>query len=181
MRQWQFRPWLVLVMLFFGSVMLASCGESAPPELTQAADAVEAMLKPVNLSRSMFTAASPDGTPSQYVSYLFSSMGAAEWPPSEAWADEMDREQMAAIRQPLLPADVAIVPRAPDPTVGKQLVISFDDDKGIVIARGYLDPADEPLLAREWKLANVQPATGVREIYQSNLELGMSPVSFPVP
>lgn len=172
---------IVRRMLIPFILLLVACEDSGPRELVQAADAIGAMLKPLNHARSMFTVAFPDGLPSQYVSYLFSGMGSAEWPPSEAWADEITREQMETIRQPLLPGDVEIVPRYPDQNLGKQLVISFDDERGVVIAQGFLDPAAEPQITREWKLPDVQPAVGIQEIYQANLEMGISPVSFPVP
>ncbi len=163
------------------AVFLFACANGEPPELAQAADAFEDMLKPVNFSRSMYVVAFSDGTPSQYVSYLFSDMGSAEWPPSEAWADDMLREQMAAIGQSLLPADVAIVSLSPDLGHDKQLVISFDDEQGVVIATGYLDPVSEPVLTRTWKLPEVEPAPGVEMIYRANLESGMSAQSFPAP
>lgn len=161
--------------------VLFACANRGPPELVQAADAFEDMLEPINLSRSMFVVAFPGGKPSQFVSYLFSDMGAAEWPPSEAWAGEIEREQMEAVGQTLLPADVAIVSRSPDLGRGKQLVIAYDNKRGVVIGRGYVDPATEPTFTREWKLPQVEPAPGVEMIYQTNLELGMSAQSFPAP
>lgn len=162
-------------------LVLSGCGDSGPAELRQAADAVADMMKPVNLSRSMFVAAYPDGKPSHYVSYLFSTMGSAEWPPSEEWADELDQQQARAIGLSLWPAGVAAVPRAPDPALGQQFVISFDDERNVVIGYAYVDPAEDPVFAREWKLSSVEPAIGVKEIYQSNLDLGMSPQSFSPP
>ncbi len=175
----RFRGTVAIALLWL--LMLAGCGESGPPDLRQAADALAGMMKPVNLSRSMFVAAFPDGKASQYVSYLFSTMGSAEWPPSEEWADEVERQQMQAIGQAMWPAGVAAVPRVPEPTLGRQLVIDFDDERNVVIAYAYVDPADDPVFAREWKLPSVEPAIGVKEIYQSNLDLGMSPQSFSPP
>jgi hypothetical protein len=170
-----------ILLLIFVVLATVACTESGPPELVQAAGAIDDMLKPANLSRSMYSVAFPDGKPSNYVSYMFSEMGAAEWPPSEAWADELVREQMEAIGQTLLPADVAIVPLTVDPSLGKQMVISFDDERGMVMAHGYLDPAGEPTLTREWKLPRVEPAPGVELFYRANLDEGLSAQSFKTP
>lgn len=139
------------------------------------------MLEPINLSRSMYAAAFPDGKPSQFVSYMFSDMGVAEWPPSDEFADEIEREQMAARGLTMLPADVIFIPRIPDPKYINQLVVSFDDERGLVIVEGYMDSTEEPVLTRELKLPQVKPAVGIQEIYQTNLEEGLSTQSFPVP
>lgn len=105
-------------------------------------------------------------------------MGSAELPPSEEWADEMEKEQMAAIGAPLMPAGVAYSSREPDPSAGKQVVLRFDDERGVVIVDAYLDPAQPPVFTREWAIKKVMPAPGIDEIYQSNVEMGLSPRSF---
>jgi hypothetical protein len=169
------------LLLFLWLITIVACTQSGPPELEQAADVVGDMLKPINLSRSMYSVAFPNGRPSQFVSYMFSTMGSAEWPPSEEWVDEIEREQMAAIGQTLIPAGVAIVPQTPDSDLGKQLVVTFDNDRAVVIAHGYEDPVAEPVVSREWKIPQVEPAIGIREIYEANLEEGLSPQSFPAP
>jgi hypothetical protein len=141
--------------------MLEACTSNEPPESKQAADAVAATLRPINLSRSMFSVVFPDGTPSQFVRFMFPDMGSAEWPPADAWADETMGQQMAAIGQPLLPAGVAITARTVDPDQAMQLVIGFDDEKGTVSALDDLDPTSEPMLVREWKLPKVQAAASL--------------------
>ena len=158
-------------------LVLAACGESVP-ELAQAADVIHYMMKPQHLSRSAFYVAFPDGVPSQYVSYIFSEMGAAEWPYSETWADVMEREQMKAIGAPMVPEDVAFVPLSPDPGAGKQLVVKFDDSRGVVIVEVYVDPAQDPVLAREWKLPKVEPEPFMEDFYRSYVEMGMSDQAF---
>jgi hypothetical protein len=165
-------------MLPLAICLLAACGQSAPPELEQGAAVVGYMLRPSNLSRSAFCAAFPDGKPSQFVSYMFSQMGSAEWPPSEAWADPAEREQMRAIRAPMIPADVTLVPRKPDPKQKKQIVVRADDERAMVVCDGYLDPKSEPVASWEWALPKVKPAPGIQEMYRSNAELGMSNQAF---
>lgn len=168
-------PVLLFTLLFTLLFPLCSCGEGAPPELEEAARVVHYMVAPRNLSRSMFSAAFPDQKPSQFVSYLFSSMGRAEWPTP---ATDFEREQLKSIGAPATPQDVAFVSRTLDPKKGKQLVVKFDDRRSVVIVEGYVDPDEPPVLTREWALKRVSPAPGVMEIYRSNAELGMSDHSF---
>ena len=167
-------------MISSATLLAAACGGAAPPppDLAQAAGAIAHMLKPSQLSRSAFTAGFPEGKPSEYVSYLFSDMGAAEWPASEEWADELEREQMKAIRAPLLPAGVAIVPRERDAAKGRQLVVGFDDERGVVIFEGFAAGEETPVLHREVPLPSVAPAPGVVDMYLSATEMGMSSQSF---
>lgn len=164
-------------LLAFLVLTLTACGVSEP-DLAQAADVIHYMMKPLHLSRSVFYVAFPDGRPSQFVSFIFSDMGAAEWPLSEAWADEMEREQMKAIGAPLVPEGVAFVPLSPDPDAGRQLVVKFDDSRGMVIVEGYVDPTQDPVLTREWKLSKVEPEPFMEAIYQSSVDLGMSDQAF---
>ena len=169
-----FRGFFLITLACF----LAACGGAAsePADLKQAAAAIKAMSAPRHLARSMYVAAFPgDTTPSRYVSYLFSQMGAAEWPMA---VDEMEREAMAAARIPVLPDGVRVVPQRTDPTAGRQLVIGFDDARGVVTARGYEAPGGEPVLEWEWSLKAVRPAPGVVEIYRSNAQMGMSNQAF---
>ena len=158
-------------------LLIAGCAgdADAPADLKQAAVAMKAMSAPRNLSRSVFSVAFPNGTPSQYVAYLFSDMGAAEWPVA---MDEMEAEGMRAARIPILPKTVRVVARRPDPAVGRQLVVSADDARGVVVVRGYERHDGEPLLEREWALPRVKPAPGVAEIHRSSAELGMSDQAF---
>ena len=157
--------------------LLAGCGggERAPADLRQAAAALKAMSAPRHLSRSAFSAAFPDGTPSQYVSYLFSDMGAAEWPVA---MDETEAEGMRAARIPVLPPTVRVVALRPDPGAGRQLVVSADDARGVVVVRGYETHDGEPLLEREWSLPRVKPAPGVAEMHRSAAEMGASDQAF---
>jgi hypothetical protein len=151
-----------------------------PKDLEQGADVVGSMLKPNHLSKSMFSAAFPKGKPSQFVSYFFSDMGAAEWPPRED-SGEFHQDEIQAMKQAgeiMMPARVAFIPLKPSPGKGKQIVIKYDDGKGVVITEGYIDPSQKPVLVKEWVLPKVAALPGVEEIYQSNAQLGMSDQTF---
>lgn len=172
------RPFLdVLVVML--SICQLDCSKT-DEELAQAASVITWVIAPANLERSQFAAAFPDCKPSEFVNYFFSTMGASELPPSEAEA-EIDlsvRDQAESIRMPISPANVAFVSRTPDPKKGKQLVLKFDDERGVVIAEGYINPNEAPELVREWKIEKVTPLPFVKEIFQSNVEMGMRYTSF---
>ena len=154
----------------------SSCGGDPPqPELEQAASVVYYMSAPGQLERSMFAAAYAQQQPSEYVSFLFSDMGAAEWPSSGDVLGGLEGEQIQGIGHPMPPDGVAYVPRKPDPAHGKQLVIRADDANRLLIAEGYLDPAQAPVYRREWELARVAPSPEAKMFYQSNRDMGLSP------
>ena len=154
------------------------CGGEVPADLDQAAQVIHHMMQPNFLTHSSFAAACPDPKPSQFVSYIFSEMSTTEWPASEAYADDLEREQMKASGTPMQPLGVAFVPRAVNPQRGRQLVVKFDDFRGMVIVEGYEDPTREPVLVRTWVLPHVEPAPGVRAMFQSSLRAGMSYQAF---
>ncbi|MBE9520035.1 MAG: hypothetical protein IME97_02820 [Proteobacteria bacterium] len=110
------------------------------------------MIAPKQLERSSFYVIYPEGTPAQFVKWMFSVFGTAGWPPAEDSIDEEALEGARALRIPIIPRDVSIIRDKPDPEVGKQLVVRSDDQKGMVILEGYLSHNQPPALIREWKL-----------------------------
>jgi len=151
--------------------VLAGCGlgpRNVSPKLEQAVRAVRHMTAARQLSRSAFSAAYDRGTPSEYVSFLFSDLGAAEWPVA---MDEAEAEAMrTAFITPLpdLVLTTAVRPSGPWP----QLVLRGDDVRGLLIALGYEAPGRPAVLTEEWPLPQVTPAVGVREIFEDQVRLG---------
>jgi hypothetical protein len=148
---------VILAGFFWG------CADSGSPELAQAVNAIRYLSAPTQLSRSAFAAAfaEEEGKPSQYVSYLFSQLGTA-----------------AGI--PLIPENVFLAPLEPDLEVKSklQLVVRFDDERGVIIVDGYTNPAQKPLFTQEWPLPKVSPAPGVQELFESQVETGASYQAF---
>lgn len=169
-----------LAMLILVPLLLAlgGCGPEAPADLQQAASVIHYLMRPDQLSRSAFFVAYPEGTPSQFVSCLFSLLGTAEWPGKGAFMDELQREQLRAIGAPVQPPDVTFVPVRKNPGRGRQLVVGFADERKLVVVEGYLDPKEDPVLRCEWNLPRVEPAPGVAEIYRSNQELSITSQAF---
>ncbi|MBI3006115.1 MAG: hypothetical protein HYY49_11975 [Ignavibacteriales bacterium] len=171
----------LLVETLFISCFFASlhCGSSEPPELRQATATITWQLAEYNFERSMFPAVLPNGTPRQWVSYYFSTMGSSERLPDEDHATEEDHEMARAMRMPLWPSGIAVVHTKPDPSRGKQIVLKWDDAKGIVIVEAYLNPNSGPEFVREIALPK---ATSVNELgrisAESQIETGGTFQSF---
>ncbi|MEX1139915.1 MAG: hypothetical protein WEB33_12090 [Bacteroidota bacterium] len=156
------------------SVFLLSCSSesSVPPELDQASRSIEWSLKPATLAQSTFPVVLPNGTPKQFVSWYFSTLGAAERPGYDT-GDEMEREMTATLGATFVPKGVSIVHSKPDTALGKQIVMKWDDDRGVVILEGYLKADEAPVLAREIELPHVQSANELARLTaQSHLEMG---------
>jgi len=171
-----FPPWsrILVGLTFFLAAVLTACSmQSTPPDIEQAAKSMKRMLAPSNLSRSAFYVAYPNGGPSKYITYLFSPMGTAEWPLSEDNLEGLSGADLRAGGITPLPKGVAIVAHQPQAGKGKQLVLSADDTRGVVVARGYLSGNEEPVLTEEWELKKVEPAPGVKAMYRSNLDMGI--------
>lgn len=166
-----------MLLLILAAGFFFSCAKPIPPELNQASRVISGMLRPSYLSDSMFYAAYPEGKPSDFVSYIFSEIGSAEWPPSDKWADELARQQMRASGQTVVPSGVYFSPHEPDVNQGMQVVIRADDVKNLVLIDGYVSPQEPPLFSRRIPLVKVEPSPLAVLSYQSNIELGASPSS----
>jgi hypothetical protein len=156
------------------SFLFLSCSSESDvsPELDQASRSIQWTLVPANLARSTFPVVLPNGTPKQFVSWYFSTLGAAERPGSDI-GDEMEREMVASLGAVLVPAGVSILHSKPDTAWGKQVVMKWDDARGVVILEGYLNPRESPALVREIELPRIQSATEMARLTaQSHLEMG---------
>jgi len=123
--------------------------EAEYPTLEKAERIVRHMSAPRQLKRSSFLLVFPEGKPSDFVNWMFSSLGAAEWPPSqEEWEDMGgDSEDPAGI--PILPKDVGIF-SSPRSDITKHIIVKSDDRKGLIIIEGFLNPGGPPVLVKQW-------------------------------
>lgn len=147
---------------------LSACGGDRPEGADDATLLqLEAVARHLTGPRHLRASAYPDirtsDRPSELVSFLFSDIGVAEWPPVDSGpatasgplvvqTSEMEREQMRSTRTPMFPADGALVHARPDLRIGKQLVLSGDDSSGEIVAEAYLDPNQPPAYTRRWTL-----------------------------
>ena len=126
-------------------VAAIGCGgapQELDPQLSQAVASVKYMTSKRWLSRSAFSATYPDAKPSDFVDYVFSDFGIAEWPIA---LDEGEREQLRSAGIPPLPPDIPLVPQAPDPTKTRQVVLRANDAEGTVIIEVYEDAFSPPI------------------------------------
>ncbi|MCX7167240.1 MAG: hypothetical protein NTV11_13325 [Rhodocyclales bacterium] len=163
----------VSLALAFALTLGACGGNDLAPELQRGVVMVKLMTSPMRLSQSMYSAVQ-DGKPSTYVNFMFSTMGAAEWPDSEEAAerDPELKEQAAAGRLALAPKGVSFAANAPDPAKLRQIVLKADDAKGMLFIEVYDNPSARPLLVETIRLPKVEPAPGVIEKYSSRKDLG---------
>ncbi len=147
-------------LLFILIAGLTACAESpsGPPDLEQGIRVVRYMASKNQLRRSSFLVVYPEGKPSDFVNWMFSTFGTAEWPPSEEMAemDPMTLEQAKSIRMPIIPKGVAIVALKPDEERGRQVVIRADDARGVLIVEGYADPGQAPVAQSLIKIPKVK-------------------------
>ena len=165
------------------ALILPACSKKDPDvlDLERAASTVEQMVAPLFAPRTSFFVVLPNGSPKQFVSWYFSSMGVAEWAPVDD-PSELNKDERDAMRQigmALRPKDVYYRHSMPDPKVRKQLVLKWDNAEETVILEGYVDPEQPPLISRSFKLPRrVVPNEATRLFVQSNLETGMTYQSF---
>jgi len=150
----QLRSWLSLrFCLMVSFILLGGCQEAPKyPQLEQGVKVVRYLSAKNQLERSSFRLVFPKGRPSDFVKWMFSTLGKAEWPPAEGSAElEPDmRQALAVTRTPILPQDLKLEPDHPEPESSRQIVVSGDDSRWVIEVRGYLNSKEIPVLVREW-------------------------------
>lgn len=126
--------------------------DSDHPQLERAVRAVRYLSAPRQIQRSSFLVVYPEGRPSDFVKWMFSPMGTAEWPPAEDSVDPVTLEQAKSIRMPVIPANTRIVPEKPSEEKLRQVVVQADDTRGMLMVEAYEDPGRPPVFTREWPL-----------------------------
>ena len=98
------------------------------------------------------------------MSFLFSDLGAAEWPPAEGLEEGLPGQS--------LPPNVAVTHAGPDASRAMQVVIRWDDERRMILFEGYADPLEPPVIRRETDLPVVRPSDAARLAAQGILEMG---------
>jgi|WetSurMetagenome_2_1015567.scaffolds.fasta_scaffold101419_2 hypothetical protein len=157
------------------SFILTSCGKNEIPQpLDRAIQTAYQMTSAGMLEHSAFYAIFPEGTPRQFVSFIFSDIGTAEGPPVEGSGefDPEEEQSMRAAFMPIWPAGVGMTHSKPDPNMGMQVVWKWDDGRRIIILEGYADPNQPPVIIKESNLPIVKPSEMARIAAESSLETG---------
>ncbi|MEK9628030.1 MAG: hypothetical protein VW455_03315 [Nitrospinota bacterium] len=146
---WYGIGFILVLPLFY----LSNC--SAPTEnieLRKGIDVLRYMSSEGQLKRSSFIAGYPEGTPEDFLNWMFSEMGAAEWPPYEGGM-EFSPEEEAMVKKtgiPFIPKNLLLIPNEPEMERGRQVVIIADNENNQLIAEGYEDPAELPVVIKKW-------------------------------
>lgn len=147
--------WSALGILIVLPLLYLDYSPKEHPELNQAISVVRFMSAERQLLRSGFWSTYPEGSPEQFVDWMFSPMGSAIWPPIEG-SGEFSQEEQKMIKRtgiPFLPAGVSLEPENINEGRGLQIVVRGDDERHMLIVEGYVDPLDSPVLTKEWKLS----------------------------
>jgi hypothetical protein len=165
-------PGFAVAFAMASFLMLYPSPESDHPDLYQTYQAMRSMCSEANLVDSAFPYVYPDCRASEWVSYLFSTLGTAEWPPRAGL--EFTEQEARIARIAVLPEDVAVVPLRPRRSFGKQLVIGLDDTEGLVTADAYAAWNEAPVFQREWAVPQVVASEFAAQTAESNLQMGAS-------
>ncbi len=113
---------------------------------------VKYMSSESQLKRSSFLATYPGGTPEQLLKWMFSPMGAAEWPPREGGLEFSPEEEKMVKRTgvPFIPSGLVLIPNEPDFEKGRQVVIRADTENRLLIVEGYENPSDQYVIEKKW-------------------------------
>jgi hypothetical protein len=143
--------WITVGFLVPSLLFFVDLDESKNPQLKQGVQVVRYLSAERQLKRSSFMALK-ERKPSKFVDWLFSPLGTVEWPPWEDSHLEFDPEELKTMKKmgiPLIPKNLALVPLAIDLEKGRQIVVSTDDQKRILIIEGFINPKDPPVLKEE--------------------------------
>lgn len=146
--------WSALGILIVLPLLYLDYSPKEHPELNQAIRVVRYMSAERQLLRSGFWSTYPEGSPEQFVDWMFSPMGSAVWPPAEG-SGEFSQEEQKMIKRtgiPFLPAGVSVESNSVNEDKGLQIVVRGDGERQMLIIEGYLDPLDDPVLIKEWEL-----------------------------
>ena len=127
---------------------LAGCSGdniSKDPELKQSVNYVRYLTSKRFLRNSAFSYTFPEQKPSQFVSYLFSDIGTAEW---VVMNDPLEEEQLRSISVPVPSMNVAITNEFM-PDQEKQLVLKGNDPTDQIIVEAFVEDSKTPIFTEE--------------------------------
>lgn len=145
--------WLAIgILIMFPLFYVDWEGEPEYPELEGAVRVVRYLSSKRNIKQSSFLVYYPKGKATDFVNWMFSGAGKAEWPPIKGGLEPDLEEGTQAIGIPLTPKEVRLVAITPDKKAKKQVVVTADDAQGLIRVDGYLDPLQAPVFSKEWTL-----------------------------
>ena len=146
------------ILLLVSLVGLLGCEGAVPADLDRAAKVIRFMSKEAKLERTSFPVLYPNCLPSEFIKWLFSEKGKAEWPDTLDNDDSNPDVRNKAFKEgaPIVPKSVQFLAGKTDPGSGRQLIVKANDASRTIIVEGYGDPQKKPDLKREWDLPVVK-------------------------
>ena len=148
--------WVAIGFLLVLPLFYVDFGPKENIELRKGIAVVRYMSAPRQLQRSSFLLAYPNGTSEQFLSWMFSPLAVAEWPPYEGGL-EFNPQEEAMIRKtgiPFIPANLVLISQEPGLEKGRQVVIRADN--GLLIAEGYENPEESPVVVEKWPFQKIE-------------------------
>lgn len=142
------KPIMLLLSLLISSSGLGGCTpaeEIKDPELKQTLAYVRYLTSHRFRRQSAFSYSYPDQRPSEFVRYLFSTIGSAEW---VVTGDPDEAEQLKSIRVPVPASNVAITNQWL-PEAERQLVLKGNDQNNEIIVEAYMKDRKIPIFTEE--------------------------------
>ncbi|GEM_PF-3399964 len=157
MRFFMFR-FFILIFCLAPLFSFYGCEGAVPADLDRAAKVIRFMSEEYKLEKTSFPALYPNCLPSEFVKWVFSEKGKAEWPDSLDNDDSNPDVRNKAFKQgaPIVPRSVQFFAGKTDPNGGRQLIVKANDAARTIIVEGYGDPKKKPDLKREWDLPLVK-------------------------
>ncbi len=144
-------PLSIYAIFFF---LKNCCEPEGDPGLRKGIQLVRYLSDPREIKRSSFLMVYPEGKPSNFVKWMFSPMGTAQWTPPNL---SLEMEEMESIPtqpfgMPMLPQDTKLFPFKLNAEFGKQVVVKSDDAAGLILVEGYLNANGPPEIIDSWPL-----------------------------
>ncbi len=146
------------ILLLASLISFVGCEGAVPADLDRAAKVIRFMSEENKLERTSFPVLYPKCLPSEFVKWLFSDKGKAEWPDSLDNDDSNPDVRNKAFKEgaPIVPKSVQFFAGRTDLDSGRQLIVKANDALRTIIVEGYGDPQKKPDLKREWSLPVVK-------------------------
>lgn len=145
---------LVVAAAALSALLLGACGKpaaSSDADLAKAERVARYLTSNAFLKHTAWRDVKEKDSPSELVSFVFSDLAVAAWPPAED-SDPRELEQARAIGVPLFPKEAALVPARTDARLHKQLVLKGDDAARQIVAEFYLEPGKAPVGTARWEM-----------------------------
>lgn len=138
------------VISIFILVTFSGCSLVHDSELEQAAKAVGIMLRPMRFQKSCFNVLHPAGKPSEFITFMFSDAGVAEWPDGEY---EFGFPEM-----------VHLNPNVRKVGVEKQIVIKANDADGEIVVEAYGNYSEKPAFIKRYQIPRIAAPPGLESL-----------------